>query len=918
MDIMDKYRQPLNGGWYAAPEGKDLRVPTSLPALVKDLFPSETGPVLFYNEFDCDLCGDAEDKIVLCFDKVVCGCEVWLNSVFIGSHVHSEQRFEFDVTDHIRSKDNRLVLRVEGIDSKRMPNFGQVYGYYTVIPMTGVYGEVCLIKKPRFGITDLYVVPDLDSKTLSVELTLENSGDRRDAKAEYRIFDGGDLIITAFETVSLKEYGRTSLKQSFAFDDVKPWSPDNPHLYDIAVSVSSDGKTDILKKRFGFKSFLVKDGWFYLNGRRIFLTCAHCVETREAVVHARTMGFKALRYLTAMPSEEILDFCDETGMLVYEECAAAWGMQDYPNAPKDLAAYLDNMLIRDRSHVCVGIWGIFNEQAGPNALMKSRRIGETTGIFDFAVYYLPRMRRLDDTRLILLSSGRWDARADIGSYSNPHSAKWEHGWGREGEGGTGVPFVKSSPDVDPYISGLGDVHLYPTVPIQNRVRDFIRNIGADSNPVFLSEYGVGYQLELYDLSIEANKNLHRDHPMHNYYDVQISALEAWIEKYSLQNVYPTPRGFLWASIEAGARQRRLSIDAVRSNPRFCGYSLTSFSVGNEGVYFRNGAFVPGIADALRDSFAPLKWSVFMDSVNLYENDDFGIEVVLCSEDALEPGTHTALVSVSGKDGVVFRDEIDFEYPEDRPLAASVFNVRPGGLPGGEYSFYVELKGAVQPACGTKTFRVYSSGSLPKLSGLFLCVGDTGAIAEFLVKNGMEEAKSLEDSDVIVVCSQIANDLFRDLLDMARAGKRIVLLDPRVGDGSDPASQEFMESVGSGGNAGSSFGKCVYVRNWLYHMDNYISDDGPFNGIAGVGIVDMELFSEVYPDHYLTDTAVPLRTCCAAFGSGLFAEDNCIAALTMGEFGFGRGRVFVSTFKLTENVGRSPVADRMLYNIIGGL
>ena len=77
---------------------------------------------------------------------------------------------------------------------------------------------------------------------------------------------------------------------------------------------------------------------------------------------------------------------------------------------------------------------------------------------------------------------------------------------------------------------------------------------------------------------------------------------------------------------------------------------------------------------------------------------------------------------------------------------------------------------------------------------------------------------------------------------------------------------------------------------------------------------MDLFRKVYPDHYLIDTAKPKKTFCASFGSGLFAKDNCISAMIMGEFEFGKGIVTVNTFKLLENVGADPVADRIVYNI----
>ena len=910
---MENFKQLLNDGWYVKPESKDEGVITSMPALAKDFFPMERGAILYSKNFNLELVPDDDSRIYICFDRVVCGCEVWVNDKSVGVHCHSEQKFELDVTDALVSGENRVAIRVENIDVMNMPNYAQIYAYYTVVSLTGIYGEVSLCKKPNCKIADLYVNPQLDTKTLTVELKLENCKADCNAEIEYRIYEKGQTVKTASESVLVKENSCAQSKISFVFDEVKPWSPDDPYLYDIVVSVKTSGKPETVKKRFGFKSLYIEDGWFVLNGKRIFLTCAHSLVTKEAIIHAKTMGFKALRYLSAMPSEEILDFCDEAGMLVYEECAVAWGMHEYDGMEKDMSLYLDNMLLRDRSHVSVGIWGLFNEHAGPNGAMRDRILGETTKVFEFGVSYLPKLRELDNERLILLSSGRWDARPDVGSFSNPHSSEWNYGWGEEGLA-LNYEFQKSGPDIDPYISGLGDIHVYPTVPIQNDVRDFVRNVGKDSNPVFLSEYGVGYQLELYDLFYDLEKTAHKDHPSLAYYAIQKQRLEEWIKKYSLENVYPTARDFLMASINAGAQQRCESLDPVRANPKLCGYSLTSFSVSNEGVYFRDSVFVPGVVDAIKDSFAPLKWSIFMDKTQVYEQKPFELELVLCNEDVLDAGSYSATVSVSGSEGVAFRREITFKYPEGKPLAASVAKVNIDGLPAGEYTFSVHINGCTQPTCCNKKFRVHSLEGLPKLSGSFYPMGDIKGVSDFVCTNGMTQTNSANVADVVIVGYLAEPVNPEDVLNMARDGKRVMILDYKFWQSANTSAQEFMQSIEFDGKAESVFGNCIYVRNWLYHLDNYISNKTVFDGLAGVGLLDMDLFRAVYPDHYFTDTAVPSKTYCASFGSGLFAKDNCIAALTLGEYELGCGSVLVNTFKLLENVGKDPVADRILYNL----
>ena len=184
--------------------------------------------------------------------------------------------------------------------------------------------------------------------------------------------------------------------------------------------------------------------------------------------------------------------------------------------------------------------------------------------------------------------------------------------------------------------------------------------------------------------------------------------------------------------------------------------------------------------------------------------------------------------------------------------------------------------------------------------------------------------SAENAEIIVVGTlagspeEIRNRQ-AEILQLAWNGKRVLVLDDRFWDTANTSAQQFMQSIDynteNTDDLTSVFGRRIYVRNWLYHMDSYIADADVFAGLADVGLLDMDLFRRVYPDHYLIGTAKTETTLCASFGSGLFAQDNCIAALAMGRMAFGAGSVTVNTFKLLENIGTDPVADRILYNLI---
>ena len=117
---------------------------------------------------------------------------------------------------------------------------------------------------------------------------------------------------------------------------------------------------------------------------------------------------------------------------------------------------------RDRNHPSIVMWGMLNE------------VGDGR-LFRHAVNALPLVRALDETRVVMLNSGRFDRDYSIGALSNPGSRKWE--------------------DV------LPDVHAYPLFPHSAETIRGMRTSnlgempgvfpgGSQHGPILLSEYGV--------------------------------------------------------------------------------------------------------------------------------------------------------------------------------------------------------------------------------------------------------------------------------------------------------------------------------------------------------------------------------------------------------------------------------------------
>lgn len=81
-------------------------------------------------------------------------------------------------------------------------------------------------------------------------------------------------------------------------------------------------------------------------------------------------------------------------LLVYQEPYGSWCLTDSPQMKQRYDHALSGMILRDRNHPSVVIWGLSNETPdGP--------------VFRNAAESLPLVRSMDNARMVMLNSGRW-------------------------------------------------------------------------------------------------------------------------------------------------------------------------------------------------------------------------------------------------------------------------------------------------------------------------------------------------------------------------------------------------------------------------------------------------------------------------------------------------------------------------------
>ncbi len=429
---------PLDGtDWLLAPDPKNIgrdakwfQAPppgakkTKVPWIIQDAFPGYHGVAWYWRDFAAPANDRPGGRTLLRFWAVDYKADVWLNGVAVGTHEGGESRFTLDVTGAIKpGAVNRLAVRVlnpihtplDGIVLAETPHRNKALPYTSGSAWNqgGIIDSVELLLVPAVRIDDLFARPDSKTGTVRIQATLHNASPHPVAgRLEFAIAPAasGQTVVLARLDRELPP-GETLVETQLAVPHWRLWDLNDPFLYRVTARLvaGSPPGLDETSVRTGFRAFRFENGAFRLNGRRIYLRCSHtgnCCPIglemphdpdllRRDLVNAKAMRFNAIRFIAGVAKRYQLDLCDEIGLLVYEEAYASWCLADSPNMAERYDESILGMVRRDRNHPSVVIWGLLNETPdGP--------------VFRHAVALLPSLRKLDDSRMVMLNSGRWD------------------------------------------------------------------------------------------------------------------------------------------------------------------------------------------------------------------------------------------------------------------------------------------------------------------------------------------------------------------------------------------------------------------------------------------------------------------------------------------------------------------------------
>ena len=315
----------------SAPYVRPTRIPSSWQSQFADLR-DYAGVAWYWRSFTAEAL-PAGQVALLHFGAVDYAAQVFVNGQKAGSHEGGYLPFEIDVTSLLRAGENQIAVRVadpgakprnvvDGIDYAEIPHGKQNWYVQT----SGLWQSVELDYRPRVRLGSVHISAAADGKfTIHAPITAGAVG-ALGVSAE--ILDAAGK--SAWKGARDVAAGEPSAQFDGRVANPLAWSPSQPNLYELRVSLSTG---DSFECRFGFRSFTTHDGKFYLNGQPIYLRGAldqafypDTIYTppsldylRDEMRQAKALGLNLLRCHIKVPDPRYLEAADETGMLVKGE-----------------------------------------------------------------------------------------------------------------------------------------------------------------------------------------------------------------------------------------------------------------------------------------------------------------------------------------------------------------------------------------------------------------------------------------------------------------------------------------------------------------------------------------------------------------------------------------------------------------------
>jgi beta-galactosidase len=394
LNLSWRFAEGFDPAWAAAPHGgPEVDLPHSAVELPFDYF-DETA---YQRPFTYQRLIPWEDgfegrEVSLIFEGAMADAVVWANGREVARHRDGYTPFEARLTPVLGRRETLVTVRIDGSENPQIPPFGGQIDYLTY---AGLYREVRLRVTARRRLGNLKLeTPDPLARRKSVRVRALIEGEGQGGRLI------GRLLSPAGEELARAETEAAGPEAHLAFDGLEGlrlWRLDDPALYSVALTLTSEAGQDELSARFGFREARFAPEGFSLNGEPLKIVglnrhqsfpylgyaLGRAAQRRDAEILKRELGCNLVRTSHYPQSRHFLDACDELGLLVFEEIPG-WQHIGGPEWQAEALRNLRRMIERDWNRPSVVLWGV--------------RINESPDDHDFYAATNRLARELDPTR----------------------------------------------------------------------------------------------------------------------------------------------------------------------------------------------------------------------------------------------------------------------------------------------------------------------------------------------------------------------------------------------------------------------------------------------------------------------------------------------------------------------------------------
>ena len=373
----DDADQGLTEDWAAGTKkfSKTITVPYCFESALSGIGDTSFHPVVWYRRSVTVPAAWAGKRVLLNFGAVDYRATIWVNGRFAAEHEGGNTPIRADITPHLKSGANTIVVRAWDPPTDRAIPRGKQYWepqsrsiFYT--RTSGIWQSVWMEATGSSFIEFLKTEAALDG---AVSFQTRVARPEAGLRLAYTVKDGATVLATGTSAAADGKY----LTAGGVVRSPKLWSVERPNLYDVTLELKKGGETiDKVESYFGFRTVTIENGRMAINHRPVYLKLVLdqgywpqsllTPPTDEAMQYdirmTKEMGFNGARKHQKLEDPRFLYWADKMGFLVSDEMANAY-LYDEQYVGRLQKEWVET-IERDINHPSVVIWAPLNESWG--------------------------------------------------------------------------------------------------------------------------------------------------------------------------------------------------------------------------------------------------------------------------------------------------------------------------------------------------------------------------------------------------------------------------------------------------------------------------------------------------------------------------------------------------------------------------